>query len=177
MRDSSVFPRQTSRANRPRHGRTWVWFFVVLAVLTVVAVGIEVWYSFHNQLTAEQLSAAERLWKEKGPRDYEMDYTLKKVDGTEEYAVQVRNNRVVAVTRNGQPVEERLFHYSDMRALFGFIDEFLKQDAQPQSPRTFATATFDSEDGHLIHYIRSVMSKRERVEINVRLRRVDKGAS
>ena len=37
------------------------------------------------------------------------------------------------------------------------------------SPRTFTSVLFDPVDGHLIHYVRSVASKRERQEITVRL--------
>ena len=56
-----------------------------------------------------------------------------------------------------------------MPALYGFIEEFMQQDSQPGSPRTFTNVLFDPVDGHLIHYVRSVASKRERVEITVRL--------
>src|SRR5438105_6561558 len=121
MRVVCFIPGQASRPNQTRYGRAWIWFFVVLGVLTVVAISVEVWYSFRNQLTADQLAAAEQLWKEQGPRDYDMEYTVKKVDSAEAFNVQVRKGRVVAATRNGQPVEERQLHYSDMRALFGFL--------------------------------------------------------
>ena len=45
-------------------------------------------------------------------------------------------------------------------------------DHAPDSPRVFATARFDPQDGHLTHYVRSVMSTRQRIEINARLQAV-----
>ena len=81
----------------------------------------------------------------------------------------VRSGKVVEALRNGQPQEERLYRYQDVPALFSFLEEFLERDSQPGSPRVFATARFDAQDGHLIHYVRSVMSTRERQEIDVKL--------
>jgi hypothetical protein len=36
-------------------------------------------------------------------------------------------------------------------------------------------AGFSAEDGHVVHYIRSVLSTRERVQVDVRLRRIEPG--
>lgn len=156
--------------------RNWIWFFALLAVLTVTAISVQVWYNISQQLTPEQLEAAVARWKEKGPHDYEMEYTIRKMDDVETYAVQARKGKVISVTRNGQPVEERLYRYSEMPALFGFIEDFLRQDmadSQQGKRRTYATASFDPEDGHLLRYVRSVLSSRERVEIYVaRFRRL-----
>ena len=166
---------QSPFSARPRN-RRWIWFFVTLSVLTLAAIIIQVWYNLGQQLTLQQLHDAQARWKEKGPRDYDLEYTLKKTDGTDRYAVQVRNGKVLSVLRdasggiqetNWQPEEERLYRYRDMPALFGFLEDFLQRDTQSGIPRTFATATFDAKDGHLIHYVRSVMSKRERQEITV----------
>jgi hypothetical protein len=152
---------------RPRN-RGWIWFFVALVILAVAAIVIQVRYNLSQQLTRSQLQSAEAKWKAKAPSDYNMDYTFKKVDSTETYSVQVRNGKVLSVLHDGQPQEKRLYRYADMSALFGFLEEFLDRDSQEGSPRVFATATFDREDGHLIHYVRSVMSTRERQEITVK---------
>ena len=53
----------------PRKNRGWVWFFVVLAVLAVAAVVGNWSYNLSQQLTPDQLRAAEELWKKNGPRD------------------------------------------------------------------------------------------------------------
>jgi hypothetical protein len=159
--------------------RNWIWFFAVLVLLAVIAIWVQIWHSGRQQLTFEQLAHARDLWKAKGPANYDMNYEIHVLDSTDRYSVRVRGGKAIAVTRNDQPVEQRQFRYSDMPALFGFIEDFLEQDSQPGTPRTFATASFDPTDGHLQRYVRSVMSKRERQEILVTqfLPRTGDGAS
>jgi hypothetical protein len=148
--------------------RGWAWYFVALALLTLTAVGVQVWYNVRQQLTPEQLAAAEARWRDRGPRDYDFEYSTHKVESIETFRVEVRDGKAVAVVMNNdQRLEPWQYRYHTMEALFGFIEDFLKKDAEPGSPRTFATAVFDPEDGHLIHYVRSVMSRRERQEIRV----------
>jgi hypothetical protein len=148
----------------------WIGFFVVLGLLTLVAILIQVWYNPTVPLTAELLAEAEAKWKERGPRDYDMDYTIKKLESTERFQVRVRNGQAVSVIMNDHDaLEPRLYPYHTMSALFGFIEAFVEQDAQPGRPRTFTNVLFDPVDGHLIHYVRSVAVKRERQEIIVRL--------
>jgi hypothetical protein len=161
-------PREPLISPKKARQRAWIWFFAVLSVLTLTAICLQVWYNVRNQLTQEQLTRARDLWNAKGPADYDMTYEIKKMDATETYDVKVRSRRAISVTRDGQPLEERLFRYSEMPSLFGFIEEFLEQDHQPGQPRTFAVANFDPTDGHLLRYVRSVMSKRERQEITVK---------
>src|SRR5437870_10707552 len=98
----------------------WIWYFVILAVLTVVATTILIVYNLRQQLRPEQLAAARALWEAKGPRDYELRYTTKK--GTEEepdrYVVRVRGGQTVSVLVNGRPLEARQYVYYGMMALF-----------------------------------------------------------
>ncbi len=146
--------------------RRWIWFFAVLAVLTIAAIVLEFRSARGQLLTPELLAQARALWHEKGPADYDMTYTIKRGDEPPEtYEVKVRQQKVVSVERNGSAEEERLYRYSGMPALFSFIGDFLDQDAQPGTPRTYASATFDAADGHLLRYVRSVLSKKERQEI------------
>jgi hypothetical protein len=156
-------------SRRPRN-RAWIWYFVALAFLTITAIAILIWYNPTVPLTPELLAEAKAKWKAHGPRDYDMDYTLKKVESTERFHVQVRNGDAVSVYMNENiALEPRLYAYNTMPALFGFIEDFLEEDAKPGRPRTFTNVLFDSVDGHLIHYVRSVAIKRERQEITVRL--------
>jgi len=144
-----------------------MWFFAILFGLTFCAICVQIWYNVRNQLTVEQLDQARARWNTKGPASYDLEYTIRKLDSTETYDVKVRNGKAVSVTRDGQLLVDRLFAYSEMRALFGFIEEFLQQDSQPGQPRTFASATFDADDGHLLRYVRSVAVKGDRQEITV----------
>jgi len=150
--------------------RAWIWFFVALALLTVTAIAILVWFNPTVPLTPALLAEAEAKWKKLGPHDYDMDYTLKKVESTDRFHVQVRNGDAVSVRMNNQiALEPRLYPDYTMPALFGIIERFQEIDAKPDSPRTFTNVLFDAVDGHLIHYVRSVAVKRERQEITVRL--------
>jgi hypothetical protein len=165
FRSASVF--QESKSTR---SRGWIWFFVALALLTITAISILIWYNPTVPLTPALLAGAKTKWKEHGPRDYDMDYTFKKIETTERFHVQVRNGDAVSVRMNDTiDLEPRLFPYYTMPGLFGIIEEFMEEDAKPGSPRTFTSVLFDPVDGHLIHYVRSVASKRERQEITVRL--------
>jgi uncharacterized membrane protein len=88
-----------------KKNRRWIWFFVVVFVLALLATVVLVVFNLQQQLKPEQLSAARKLWSEKGPRDYTMTYTTRVNEETEldRYWVQVRGGRVVLAKYNGQP--------------------------------------------------------------------------
>jgi hypothetical protein len=165
-------------AIRNPQSRRWIWYFVVLAVLSMVSVGMLIAFNLGQQLRPEQVEAARALWEENKPRDYRLQWS-KKGNSTATYVVWVRNGRVQAVIekqdekaddQQGRRLEPRLYADYDMPALFGFLETFLEMDRKPGSPRAFNKGTFDPEDGHLLHYVRSVMGKGERIEItNVKL--------
>jgi hypothetical protein len=152
----------------PSRRRAWIWFFVLLGILTVAAVSVQIWYNSRQLLTPAKLAEARSRWQERGPSDYDMDYIIKKTSEVDDvYTVHVRNSKVTEAARNGAALPERLYRYQTMPALFAFIEEFLERDSQPGTSRVFAVANFDRQDGHLIRYVRSVMSTRERQEITV----------
>jgi Family of unknown function (DUF6174) len=135
-----------------RPARPWLWYFVILTVLSVVAVTIQVWYARGRVLTLDKVLAAEQLWRTNGPASYDLKYTTRKGDTTDEYHVQVRQGKVVSLTCNGKPVEERLYRYSTMPALFSFIEEFMRQDdeaAKEGKRRPYAFGDFNPEMGYL----------------------------
>src|SRR5207245_5533881 len=115
--DSTANGNATPSPERPRHSsRGWVWFFIILAVLTVTAITVEVWFNAQQQLTPETLAEARKKWEERGPRDYDMDYTFKKMDSTDVYSVQVRGGKGTAVACNGQTEGEIRDKSARMRA-------------------------------------------------------------
>src|SRR5436190_24243074 len=103
----------------PRPGRAWVWYMVSLGVLAVTFAGIQVWYNLSLQLKPEQVAAARALWQQKGPRSYDLEYT-QEGDNPGTFVSQVRNRRVVSLTRNGQPLEPRLYKTYDMPTRFPY---------------------------------------------------------
>lgn len=160
----------------PRH--SWLWFIGLLVILTIAAISIQIWYNQGKLLTIEKLQAAQARWKAKNIRDYDMEYTTKKrkVDSEENYSVKVRGGKVVEVARNGRPVEERLYHYHDMAALFSFIDDYLRQDEEAVKSgkrRPYVFGDFNPEFGYLRRFVRSVSaSATEHVEIIVTFKTV-----
>ena len=159
-----------------QRNRGWVWFFVALAVLTAAAVAINWSYNARQQLTPQQLQAAEDLWAKNGPADYDLvvekAFSSAASDGAEErdrIEVSVRNRKVVAGSLNGGPLERRHWDESDVPGWFGFVEEFLKNDTQPGAPRTFRAAEFDPDTGQLLRFRRRVSGTRERQEIVLRL--------
>src|SRR5580700_10860024 len=84
-----------------RKNRRWIWFFAVLTALSVVAVTIIVVYSYSQQLTTDQLAAAQALWQEKGPKSYKTTY-IKNIAGqpSERIFVRVEDGLVDLVTNN-----------------------------------------------------------------------------
>src|SRR5262249_60155128 len=124
MTDISPNGAATPPAPAPRKNRGWIWFFALLALLTVAGISLNWWFNLRQQLTPEQLAAARALWNAKGPHDYELEYTEQgSARGT--YLVQVRGGKVVSATLDGRPLEPRLYPTSSMPALFDDIERFL----------------------------------------------------
>jgi hypothetical protein len=132
-----------------RRSYRWVWFFVVLAVLGVLGVGLQIRHKMAQQLRPEKLAAARARWQEQGPKNYRLQYT-QKVSTPETFVVWVRNGRVLGVVRKLDPKAPDQDH----------IEQFVQMKG-----RTFMIADFDPEDGHLQRFVRRVARTSERQEI------------
>jgi hypothetical protein len=152
---------------RPKN-RAWIWYFVLLAVMSVATTTTLIVYNAGQQLTPEKFQAAEALWKQRGPADYDLEYTTRLLTGeVSTFRVRVRDKAVIDATMNDQPLEPRLYAARSMNGIFSDIKRFLDIDQTPGSPRAFARATFDPEDGHLQSYRRNVSATHEGVDIRV----------
>ena len=100
------------RSATARRGRGWIWFFVALACLVAVALGLQRWLYAQQRLTPPQLTEARALWKAHRPTDYDLEYT-KKGDATGTFLVQVRGGKVISATLDGRPLEPRLYASCD----------------------------------------------------------------
>src|SRR5438034_11422800 len=113
---------------RRRNPRSF-WFFGILTLLALAAIVTLFVFNKGQLLKAEQLAAARERWNQNGPRDYDMEYGVKKQDGDwETYAVQVRKGKVTSASLDGRPVEPRQYIYYGMPALFEQIEGFLELD-------------------------------------------------
>lgn len=165
-----------SEIRRPAKNRAWMWFFAVVIVLAGAAAGINWAYNVKQQLSPSQLADAMKLWKEKGPRDYDLriekSTSSANSDGKAKLEViesKIRGGKVLFASLDGQPMEARLLPNYDMPAWFGFIEEFLANDAKPNAPRTFRAAVFDPTTGAILNFRRRKSGTHERQEITIRV--------
>jgi hypothetical protein len=159
----------------PAKNRNWIWYFIGIALVTTIlltwlALFVHQQMQPGKQLKLEQLQAARRLWDAKGSKDYLLLYTVQRGGDKSKdlFFVTVRGGKVESAILNGK---ERLppdqLDYHSMRGLFIDIEQFLRRDAQPDGPRILCRGYFDSEDGHLLEFTRSVSDPPERVIIKV----------
>jgi hypothetical protein len=154
---------------KSQKSKKWVWFFLLLAALAAAGVTVEVWSNLNQQLTPEKLAAARAVWREKGPRDYFLDYEIKREDNPDP-APHAGDKHTVRVA-DGK-AEAHAGEFGSMDELFDEIDRRLRADREAGGRLPFVKATFDPGDGHIVHYVRSVMKSRERLEVTVTLRPV-----
>jgi hypothetical protein len=167
---------QESQVKTPRRSARWIWFFVILGTMLVGGVSTEIWFNVNQQLQPEQLAEARQHWREKGPRDYRLIYEVKDEVNPEpagavplKYAVDVRDGKVTPVDKPSG----KFVTYGSMDDLFDFVERTLQEDIARGGKRPFTVARFQKTDGHIVHYVRSVMSTRERLDIRVELTPLD----
>ena len=162
---------------RKARSRAWVWFFAILAGLCTVGITAEVWFNLNQQLSPERLEAARRTWRENGPRDYVLEYAVKREYNPdpagrtpEKYTVEVRDGQVVSVRGDGgKKVQAGEFEFGSMEDLFAAVGRRLAEDRAAEGRRPFVKATFQKATGGIVHYVRSVMRTRERLEVSVQV--------
>jgi hypothetical protein len=155
-------------APKKRGNYLWLWFFVVVFFLTaggITILSVYKWVFRPKQLTAEELAAARKLWKEKGPADYDLEY-VQTGNVNNRVRVRVRGGEVVFAEPDTRLLEQKKDYYG-MDALFRYLERFLKLDAEPGKPRAIMQARFDPDDGHLTHFVRRVPESRESLGIFV----------
>jgi hypothetical protein len=167
-------------------------FFLVLIVLGTVAVVVPIVYNLRQQLTPEQVAAARARWQANGTRDYVLEYQVR-VDSDprpDEYRVKVRDGKPISAICNGQPMllddgaglllgpgvkmlpaEDCLQQTVD--GMFDEIERRLHQGTRADGKRNYATASFDSRDGHPHRFIYRVAGTKERLEWIIKLIRLD----
>jgi hypothetical protein len=171
-----------STPTRPKKNHAWIYFFVFIFVASIGATVLMIQYNRSIQLKPEQLEDARNLWKEKGPKNYNMVYTKKLNDESkvDKFAVEVRNGNVTSVLMNGKPLEKetdaeqdpRIFHSMDQH--FRYLERFMELDKKPGAPKVFVTAIFDDETGALRRYIRRVSGLKLRIEMHITVTVVEK---
>jgi hypothetical protein len=176
--DSLTDPAPVTDPASPRaSSRRWRWFFLLLAVLAILAMGINYTYNQGQQLQRPQLEAARQRWQANPPRDYDLR-VIRRYQGAgsdrptqSDIRLTIRDGKIVNGTLDDQPLEARLHAEYDVPGLFDAIDDFLSRDRRSGQPPTFLRAVFDKKDGHLLEFVRRVSGTRERQQIVVELKR------
>src|SRR5258708_34988108 len=96
---------------RPRtKNKRWIWFFVALAILGFLAIGINLAYNLGEPLTPEKLHAARALWRQHRPANYDLKILTVQAGGTVQnrYTLKIRDGQIVEVLANGPQAEPPL---------------------------------------------------------------------
>ena len=116
-----------------KRSRVWIWFFVVLAVLALIAGSIEIWFNLSQQLNPEQVANAQKLWREHAPAEYEIDFIFSRMSRQPlHYRAVIRNREVTAVMLNDQELEPVLYPLHDLPPLFEAAAAWLAEDPARQ---------------------------------------------
>lgn len=172
-------PSKTVEAFPPRKNWGWIGYFAFLLIASVGVAGFMIWFNLNIQLKPEDLEAAQALWKEKGPKNYDMIFRKKLGISAQEdvFAVKVRNGKVESVRMNGEPLkpsedqkpdEDPRIYYS-MDALFQFLVVFMERDQRNKEGKVYCVGNFDAKNGAIQRYIRYDMKTKDRVEMNITL--------
>src|SRR5665213_241627 len=150
--------------------RRWVWYFLVLAVMSSTAIILPIIYNLSLQLRPDELAAASQRWKANGPRDYDLQFQEKITEHGEssdsEWVVKVRDGKVTAVTCDGDTLPAAEYPDLTVDGQFAAIEKGLQLDLAEGVRRNYATAAFDLHDGHPTHYVRRVRGSGDRLEWN-----------
>ena len=148
--------------SEPRNYR-WLGFFVVLGSLCITAVTLPIVYNLGQQLRREQLEQARSRWRERGPRDYDLTFTVRldRDTGKQRHVVLVRDGRVTAALVEGQPVQVSpawsgaiglpFASTTDrppwtVERIFDHLETLLAEQEQTRG-RHFLVAVFDPQEG------------------------------
>jgi hypothetical protein len=168
----------------PPPNRAWIGFFAFLLIASIGVTVFMIWFNQSIQLTPDELTAARKLWEEKGPKSYNMVYTEQINDDDKKsiFFVKVRNQKVEEVLMNGKPLEPtkedgqvhdpRIYHSMD--AKFRDVERLMDIDQRKGAPKVYVIANFDPATGAILRYIRRVMGTTQRIELNVKLEPADK---
>ena len=130
---------QNENRLRPQ-SRTWVWFFVVLAVLGAAAVTLNLVYNLSIQLRPEELAAARPAGRRNGPRNYDLQYqekiTENGVETESSWFVEVRDGKATAVTRDGRELPASDYPNCTVEGQLAVIEQGMQLDQAEAARRT-----------------------------------------
>jgi hypothetical protein len=170
-------PSNTTPAPPTRKNWGWLGYFLFLIVASVGVTIFMIMFNLRIQLKPEELEAAHKLWKENGPKSYDMVYKKKLgvINAEDVFAVKVRNGKVESVRMNDAPLKRNKDQdpdqdpriYFSMDAIFHDIERFMDLDQRNKDAKVYVVANFDPKTGAVIKYTRYDMRSKDRVEMNI----------
>jgi hypothetical protein len=152
---------------------------VLLAGLAVTAMVLPILYNLGQQLRPEQLKEARQLWREAGPADYDLTYSVQydREPLAERHVVLVRGGRIVWASCEGEVVQVSpaigaLIGLAagghgqggrDIPAIFAHLEDLLRQEGESKR-RNLLVAVFDPKTGWPRRFIRRVSGTSTREE-------------
>ncbi len=150
--------------------RAFLWYFLALLLLGMVAVVTPIIVNLRQLVTLEQVAEARARWIQKEPANYDLRY-LERIDDDEEgdrYEVKVRAGEVVALWANKRlmPLEAMTVEQRQRYTVSGMFDQIESHlsEVKEGQRRNFATAHFDAERGFPTRYVQRVRGSRARLE-------------
>jgi Family of unknown function (DUF6174) len=136
---------------------------VVFGLALVAILAVEQFADRLPELTPEDLTAAERLWEEKGPASYNLDL---QIEGNQPGVVhvEVRDGVTTNMQRDGRtPTQRRVWDVWSVPGMFDMIERELDIAADPvhemdatANSRVELRAAFDQQYGYPIRFQRIV---------------------
>jgi hypothetical protein len=179
---SNMQPPQQPQTS-PRTSRGWRVYFFGLFTLALIGVLLPIWYNLGQQLREEQVIAARQSWRQHGPADYDLTYSVQydREPLAQRHVVLVRKGKIAFASCEGELVQldkglqslTGLTGHTQGRGMnverfFDRLDELLRE--QSNSPqRHFLVAVFDPRDGLPRRILRRVRSESIREEWNLKL--------
>lgn len=150
-----------------------------IATFVVLGATLFFYLSQDNQprlqtLTENSLATAKTIWKERGPKSYDLDVMVTGIQqGTQH--IEVRNGQVVGMTTDGVAVAEHSWKYWTVDGMFQFLDEELVQAKNPQMgfqisdpSKVYLSVYFDKEWGIPSRYLRQVFGRPLTIEWSIK---------
>jgi hypothetical protein len=167
--------------------RSWGWivFFVILTALCVVAITLPIVYNLGQQLRQEALDEARLRWREHGPDDYDLTFSVY-IDRDRQplrHLVLVRHGKAVFSTCEGEPVEfspelsaalglplggvgkSRGF---TVPLLFDHLQNLLDEQQESEG-KNFLVAVFDPTEGWPRRFVWRIRGTSRREEWNLKV--------
>ncbi len=168
--DDSPEMRADARRRRPARLSTLVAYALLGALLGSVLSGV-VWVLATRdplpELTPRRLEQARQLWRQRGPRNYEMTLVLGDPQGGERIQIRVEGGRAVsAVRRPGGELPRRVWDFWTVTGLFDILQRDLENRQNPQRAFGVSNAAmvvlrcrFDPQYGYPRQYQRVVRGR------------------